>query len=97
MSGRKVLLLVSLALGSALSLSAFILCVAGTQSEYPQKNRKLNGRNAKTTNDHPGKPCPIQKKNCTTCHMPRVVLPSMHSPFVDHWIRIAKPKVPYPD
>ena len=55
------------------------------------------GRNAKTTNDHPGKPCPIQKKNCTTCHMPRVVLPSMHSPFVDHRIRIAKPKVPYRD
>jgi hypothetical protein len=29
--------------------------------------------------------------------MPRVVLPSMHAPFVDHQIRIVRPNASYPN
>ena len=29
--------------------------------------------------------------------MPKVELPGMHAEFTDHWIRIAKPGMPYPD
>ena len=45
----------------------------------------------------PAKACPVASKNCVTCHMPRVQVPSMHSPFVDHRIRIVRPNSPYPD
>lgn len=47
--------------------------------------------------DHPGKACPAAAKNCVTCHMPQVHLPSMHAPFVDHRIRIVHAELPYPD
>jgi Cytochrome c554 and c-prime len=52
---------------------------------------------AKTSNDHAGKRCPVGKKDCVTCHMPRVDLPNMHAPFTDHRIRIVKRGQPYPD
>jgi Cytochrome c554 and c-prime len=51
----------------------------------------------KTSREHPGKACPVAKKDCVTCHMPRVQLPSMHAPFVDHRIRIVRAKASYPD
>jgi hypothetical protein len=51
----------------------------------------------KTSLDHPGKPCPVGRKNCVNCHMPHVALPSMHAPFVDHQIRIVRPNAPYPN
>jgi hypothetical protein len=47
--------------------------------------------------DHPGKACPVGKKDCVTCHMPRVFVPSMHAPFTDHRIRIVHPGTPYPN
>jgi hypothetical protein len=47
--------------------------------------------------DHPGKACPVGKKDCVTCHMPRVTLPNMHAPFTDHRIRIVRAGAPYPD
>jgi hypothetical protein len=52
---------------------------------------------AKISPDRPGKACPVARKDCVTCHMPRVTLPSMHAPFVDHRIRIVKAKEKYPD
>lgn len=45
----------------------------------------------------PGKACPVAKKDCVTCHMPKVELPSMHAPFSDHRIRIVRAKDRYPD
>lgn len=51
----------------------------------------------KASNDHPGKRCPVGKKDCVTCHMPRVDLPNMHAPFTDHRIRVVKRGAPYPD
>ena len=41
-------------------------------------------------------PCPVSTKECVTCHMPRVELPSMHFKFTDHWIRVARPGQPTP-
>jgi hypothetical protein len=37
---------------------------------------------------HPGARCPIATRNCASCHMPQVEVPSVHAPFVDHRIRI---------
>lgn len=52
---------------------------------------------AKPTRDHPGAACPVSIKNCVTCHMPQVELPTLHAPFTDHRIRIASPDAPYPN
>ena len=51
----------------------------------------------KTTKDHPGAGCPIAKKNCVTCHMPKIEVPDMHYAFADHLIRIVRPGEPLPD
>lgn len=56
-----------------------------------------SSRSQRVSKDHPGKACTRGAKNCVTCHMPRVEFPSMHSPFVDHRIRIARANSPYPD
>jgi Cytochrome c554 and c-prime len=56
-----------------------------------------SSRSEKPSPDHPGRACPAAAKNCVTCHMPRVDLPSMHAPFVDHRIRIVRAESPYPD
>jgi hypothetical protein len=57
----------------------------------------LASATTKPMRDHPGAACPISTKNCVTCHMPQVELPSMHAPFTDHRIRIARPAAPYPN
>jgi Cytochrome c554 and c-prime len=51
----------------------------------------------KTSSDHPGAGCPVAAKDCVTCHMPQVEVPSMHASFADHRIRIARPNEPYPN
>ncbi len=35
--------------------------------------------------------CPEAGSQCTTCHMPKVTVPSMHGNFTDHDIRIVRP------
>ena len=40
--------------------------------------------------------CPVGKKLCTDCHMPKFVLPGGHLEFTDHRIRIARTKT-FPD
>ncbi|HYL63860.1 MAG TPA: cytochrome c3 family protein [Candidatus Methylomirabilis sp.] len=52
---------------------------------------------SEVTHDHPGKACPVATKDCVTCHMPPAVIASMHAPFTDHCIRIARPGEPFPD
>jgi hypothetical protein len=46
----------------------------------------------------PGKrpACPVGASQCTTCHMPKYNVPSMHGSFTDHDIRIVRPGAPYP-
>jgi hypothetical protein len=41
--------------------------------------------------------CPVSKRDCITCHMPKVDVPGLHYPFTDHRIRIAKAGEKYPD
>jgi hypothetical protein len=46
---------------------------------------------------HPGAVCPVARKDCTSCHMPQVNVPVMHTSFPDHRIRIARAGDPFPD
>jgi hypothetical protein len=48
-------------------------------------NEKLAG-----SKQHTAAVCPKATRDCVTCHMPKVNLPSMHGDFTDHNIRIAK-------
>ncbi|HLY15785.1 MAG TPA: multiheme c-type cytochrome [Bryobacteraceae bacterium] len=44
-----------------------------------------------------GKSCPVAKKDCTNCHMPKTDLPGAHRQFTDHQIRIVRAGAPYPN
>jgi hypothetical protein len=41
---------------------------------------------------HSPRTCPVAKKDCASCHMPKVDLPGAHAQFTDHRIRIVKPE-----
>jgi hypothetical protein len=41
--------------------------------------------------------CPVAKKDCVTCHMPKIELPGSHNLFSDHRIRIVRQGEPYPE
>jgi hypothetical protein len=60
-------------------------------------NCHLNAKGLKLSASHPGRPCPVAGKNCTSCHMPKVYVPEMHDAFTDHRIRIAKSGEPFPE
>lgn len=52
----------------------------------------------KTASSHPAaKTCSVAKSNCTSCHMPKVELPSGHAQFTDHDIRVVRAGEPYPE
>jgi Cytochrome c554 and c-prime len=53
-------------------------------------------RGMKKTRDRPGAACPVGRKNCAGCHMPKYSPPDLHSRFTDHWIRVVKQGKPYP-
>ena len=40
--------------------------------------------------------CPVAKRSCVACHMPKYSLPGAHFKFTDHRIRVVHPKEPYP-
>jgi len=52
---------------------------------------------AKPTKERPGVACPVATKDCTTCHMPKIEISTMHSAFADHLIRVVRPGAPIPD
>lgn len=64
---------------------------------YDKKCLACHAAGARESRDHPGKACPVGKKDCVTCHMPRVMVPEMHAPFTDHRIRVVRPGARYPD
>lgn len=39
----------------------------------------------------PASPCPVETKNCVTCHMQKIELPGAHFKFTDHHIRVVRP------
>ncbi len=43
------------------------------------------------------KVCRTATEKCVSCHMPKYEIPGSHNLFSDHWIRVAKAGVPYPD
>lgn len=47
--------------------------------------------------DHPGVACPTATHDCVTCHMPKYELPTMHTKFTDHMIRIVRKNESFPD
>ncbi len=51
---------------------------------------------AETDGERTARPCPVGRKLCVTCHMPKVELPGSHFKFTDHRIRTARPNEPYP-
>jgi hypothetical protein len=55
------------------------------------------GPTTRPTASHPGKACKVSSKDCVTCHMPKIEVPSIHSTFTDHRIRIARQGEPYPE
>lgn len=50
-----------------------------------------------STHFHSGKPCPVSKKQCVSCHMPKYPMPGMHFDFTDHFIRVVRKGEAYPD
>ncbi|MBA3441815.1 MAG: hypothetical protein H0T92_18300, partial [Pyrinomonadaceae bacterium] len=38
----------------------------------------------------PTSQCPVETKNCVTCHMQKIELPGAHFKFTDHHIRVVK-------
>lgn len=57
----------------------------------------VNAVGMKISVSHPGRACPVASKNCTSCHMPKVMVPEMHDSFTDHRIRIARTGEPFPE
>ncbi len=43
------------------------------------------------------RPCPVARKDCADCHMPKYEPPAMHFTFTDHWIRVVRPGQAYPE
>jgi hypothetical protein len=66
---------------------------------YDSKCQACHAAQAKPASASPRRAvvCPIAKKDCVTCHMPKIELPGSHNLFSDHRIRVVKPGEPYPD
>ena len=54
-----------------------------------------SGSHAAAAEEHAGKVCPKAQSQCTTCHMQKVAIASMHGEFTDHWIRVARAGEPF--
>jgi hypothetical protein len=66
-----------------------------TASSYDRRCTACHSATAGSTSE--AKTCAVGKKNCVTCHMPKVELPGAHARFTDHQIRIARTSDPYPN
>jgi len=50
----------------------------------------VNVQGAKTTADHPGAACPVARKECVSCHMPKAIVTDIPVKFTDHQIRVVR-------
>jgi hypothetical protein len=50
----------------------------------------VNSVGAKVTADHPGAACPVARKDCVSCHMPKARVEDIPVEFTDHQIRIVR-------
>jgi hypothetical protein len=60
-------------------------------------NGSKTGPAAKLSTEHLKAACPVEQKNCVSCHMPKVEVPEMHYGFTDHKIQIVRPGEGYKD
>jgi hypothetical protein len=60
-------------------------------------NCHVTAAGVKISASHPGPACPVARKNCTSCHMPKINVPEMHDSFTDHRIRIVRTGEPFPE
>ncbi|HLY59935.1 MAG TPA: multiheme c-type cytochrome [Terriglobia bacterium] len=63
---------------------------------HTQLNGKVSGSSGKEE-ARKASICPVGKKNCVDCHMPKYSLPGAHFKFADHEIRIVRRGESYPD
>ena len=61
-------------------------------SFYDSRCNSCHGANQRAS----VKTCRIAKKDCTTCHMPKISVPGTHHRFTDHWIRVVRTGERYP-
>jgi len=66
---------------------------------YDKKCLRCHQSSPHTTQsaNHLAAACPVASSQCTTCHMPKYELPSMHYKFTDHRIRVARKDAPFPE
>jgi hypothetical protein len=64
---------------------------------YDGKCLACHGAVAKSAATPHPKTCPVAKRDCSSCHMPKYDLPGGHFKFTDHMIRVARPGEPYPN
>jgi hypothetical protein len=77
-------------------LSCHLTKAPETKAAAVQK-LKLPATQEPLAQTHPGAACPAGTRQCTSCHMPQVYVPAMHSSFPDHRIRIVRESEPFPD
>lgn len=75
-------------------------CTACHDPHGPTETRAA-AYDARCTNCHSAaqraRTCKVAKRECVTCHMPKIELPGAHHKFTDHQIRIARAGEPYPN
>jgi nitrate/TMAO reductase-like tetraheme cytochrome c subunit len=80
---------------------ARLTCVACHDPHQPLERRAgaydsrclschVNTVGAKITADHPGAACPVARKECVSCHMPKAVVTDIPVKFTDHQIRVVR-------
>jgi hypothetical protein len=68
-----------------------------TAAAYDAKCTACHSRAARPATKALTRICRVGRKDCVTCHMPKLDLPRAHDKFTDHLIRIVKPNEKYPD
>lgn len=68
-----------------------------SDAAYDAKCLACHSRSASPATSASALICRIAKKDCVTCHMPKVEIPGSHNRFTDHLIRIVKGNEKYPD
>jgi hypothetical protein len=70
--------------------------VARQPAFYDAKCLACHASGAKSRQEEIVKSCRRSSKDCSTCHMPKTSVPGAHAQFTDHFIRIVRPGLPYP-
>jgi hypothetical protein len=73
-------------------------CLACHQSGSPGPAKSATKAASQSSdNDRNARACKVGKKDCTSCHMPKIDLPGAHFKFTDHRIRIVREGAPFPN